>query len=375
MIAEEPLRGRFAYLDHPGLLGMSGLEQMRRFQRKEVPYAPLYYLTGAELVEVALGTSTWRLPVTPWLRSSAGVLTGGVLAFAADAALGGALFTTFPPNTVLATAELSMNFLRPPGADAGAIIARGKLIQAGRSQGLTEASIEDDRGRLLAHATSRCMIIRLPDPVPDPLPPGPIPWPVYDGPHPFQRPAEGEVVPQEVWGRMTGLEMMSAWQRGELPAAPLPLLMSERMTGFDEGRFSCAMPASHWFCGAGGTFYGGAIALQADHAMHGAVHTTLGAGTSWATLDLKVNFLRPLVPDGREVESRAEVVHRGKTIAVTSAEVVGADGRTVALATSSAMLMPDRPWQPAQAAAPIDEAATDEPPSEAPEEAGAAREA
>jgi uncharacterized protein (TIGR00369 family) len=356
VIADEPLRGRFAYLEHPRLLGLSGLEQMRRFLRKEIPYAPLYFMFGTDFVDATLGTSTWKLPVTPWLQSSAGVLTGGVMAFIADAALGGALYTTFPPNTVLATSELSMNFLRPPGPDTEAIIARAKLIQAGRSQGLTEASVEDADGRLLAHATSRCVIMPLPGPVPDPLPDEPIPWPVYDGPHPYQRPAEGEVIAQDVWDRMSGLEMMRAWRRGELPMSPLSILLDEKAVDCAEGRFACAMPASQWLCTAGGTFYGGAVALLADWAMHGAVHTTLDAGTSWGTLDLKVNFLRPVVPDGRDLEARAQVVHRGKTIAVTTAEVVGADGKTVALATSSAMLMPGRPWQPTRPAAPIDDA-------------------
>ncbi len=139
---------------------------MRRFTRKQVPYGPLWYLSGLDLVEAAPGTATFRLPVTSWLRSGAGVVTGGAVVFAADAALGGALHPTFPPNVFLATAELAMDFLEPPAADAQAIVARGSLLRAGSAQGLTEASIEDGAGRLLARATSRCIVRRLPDPPP-----------------------------------------------------------------------------------------------------------------------------------------------------------------------------------------------------------------
>jgi uncharacterized protein (TIGR00369 family) len=96
------------------------------------------------------------------------------------------------------------------------------------------------------------------------------------------------------------------------------------------------------------------VALLADHAIGGAVHTTVPAGTSWATLDLKVNFLRPVPPDGRPLAARATVVHRGRTIAVATAEVRTADDKVAALATGSVMILPDRPWR--TGAAPIDEA-------------------
>jgi uncharacterized protein (TIGR00369 family) len=356
VIVEEPVRGTFAYLEHPGLLALPGLEQMHRFRRKEVPYGPIYYLTGADLIEVDEGVAAFSLPPTAWLRSAAGIPTGGILAFLGDAALGGAVITALPPGTILATSELSMNYLRPPSLDAGDIVARGTLIQAGRSLGLSEASVRDGAGRLLAHATSRCVLIELG--VPDAPPPeGPIPWPTYDRPHPFQRPAEGEVVPPEVWERTSGLDMMRAWIRRELPWAPMSNLIGTDPLEADEGRFVCSIPASPWFATAGGTFYGGALALLADYAMGGAVHTTVPAGTSWATLDLKVNFLRPVAPDDRPLEARASVVHRGRTIAVTSAEIRTAEDKVAALATGSVMILPDRPWR--TATTPIDEARTE----------------
>lgn len=354
MITDEPVRGRFAYLEHPGLIGLSGLEQMRRFIRKDVPYGPIYYLTGADFVDVGEGSSTWRLPVTPWLLSSAGVMTGGVLALPADAALGGALYSTFPPGTFLATSELSIHFLRPPRRDSKGLVARARLIQTGKFQGLSEGSIDEDDGRLLGHAVARNVIMRLPEVTP-PLPDEPIPWPEYEGPHPFQRPAEGEVVPQEVFDRMDGLEMMRAWERGDLPPEPLAQLFGIELLTVGSGKTACSMPASQWFTTAGGTFYGGVTALFADYVLNGAVHTTIDAGTSYATLDLKVNFLRPIVPDGRAIEGRATVVHRGRSIAVATAEILTADGKTAALANSSSMILAGRPWRPSEPAAPIDE--------------------
>jgi uncharacterized protein (TIGR00369 family) len=355
VITDEPVRGRFAYLEHPGLLGLSGLEQLRRFQRREIPYGPIWYLAGTDFVEVAESASIWRQPATPWLQSAAGVLTGGVMALPADAALGGALYATFPPATVLATSELSLHFLRPARLDSRGIVARARLVQTGRSQGLSEATIEDDDGRLLAHAVARNVIVRMPE-VPEPLPDEPIAWPEYEGPHPFQRPAEGQVLPQDVFDRMDGLEMMRAWERGDLPPEPLARLFGIDVVSVGSGKVACSMPASPWFTTAGGTFYGGVAALFADHALNSAVHTTVERGTSYGTLDLKVNFLRPVVPDGRPLEARATVVHRGRNIAVASTEVLTAEGKTAALANSSTMILPHRPWRPAAPMTPLDEA-------------------
>lgn len=357
VITDEPVRGSLVYLQEPGLLGLSGLEQMERFQRKDLPYGPIHFLTGLDVGEVGRGTATWRLPATPWLRSAAGIPTGGVLAFVADAALGTAIYTTLPPGTVLATSELSLNFLRSCALDGGDIAARASLIQAGRSLGLSEGVVEDDLGQLLAHGTSRCVLMPLG--VPDAPPPATaIPWPRYDSPNPFERPSEGDVLPPEVWERMSGLDTMRGWLRGELPRSPLSSLVGMEPVEADQGRFTCTMPASRWFCTAGGTFYGGAVALLADHAIGGAVHTTVPAGTSWASLDLKVNFLRPVPPDDRPLEARAMVVHRGRTIAVATAEIRTADGKTAALATGSAMILPDRPWR--TPTTPIDDAEADE---------------
>jgi uncharacterized protein (TIGR00369 family) len=105
-----------------------------------------------------------------------------------------------------------------------------------------------------------------------------------------------------------------------------------------------AMPASPWWQCAVGFFSGGAIAYLADGAPRGAITTTLPPRTCFATLDMKVDFLRPVTPDGRDLVARATVARRGRTIAVATATIDDADGKTVAMANASAVLLPDRPW-------------------------------
>ena len=82
--------------------------------------------------------------------------------------------------------------------------------------------------------------------------------------------------------------------------------------------------------------------MLAEAALTGAIFTTVPPETAIATLDLKVNFLRPVFPDDGELLASARVIHRGRSIAVASAEL-HKDGRRVALATGSAMYLPGRP--------------------------------
>jgi uncharacterized protein (TIGR00369 family) len=361
VIIDEPVRGKFAYLENPWLFGLPPVDQLRPFMERLVPLPPIHHLTGLVPVEAGPGTATWAMPASPWWQSAAGPFPGGALAVVGDAALGGAIHTNLSRGMVLATSELSMNFLRPATVDSGTLMARSRIVQAGTRQGLSEARIEDAAGRLLSHATSRLVIRPLPfDPPepPDPLPPPQTEeFPTVD---PYLRPPEGEVLPQEMWDETGGLDLVRMWLKEELAAPPVCQLVGWRIEDADEGSATWSMPASQWFCTGYGTFYGGAIALFIDIGMDIAVTTTIPPGTSFGTLDLKINFLRPVVADGRDLTGRATVVHRGQTIAVTTAEVDDADGKRVVVATASAMILPGRPWSPAKPVATVDEAPAEE---------------
>jgi uncharacterized protein (TIGR00369 family) len=345
VIVEEPLRGSFAYLEQPGLFALSGLEQLRRFAEGRLPAPPLTHLTGLVVEDASDGSSRWSIPSSPWWRSAAGPFPGGTFAFVADAALAGAIVSTLPPGVGLASSELSINFLEPAGPASERLVATGTVIHAGRRQALSEARIEDARGRLLAHATSRCVLQPLPfepPPPPDELPP--VERPSFDTPDPHERPVEGEVVPQEVWDSTSGLDLVRLWEKGERPVSPNCSLLGARFVEAAEGSATLSMPASLWFCTGFGTFYGGILSAFTDAAINTAVTTTLPSGTSFGTLDLKMQFLRPVVPDGRDLVGRAIVEQRGRTIAVSTARIDDADGKRVAMATGGAMISPDRPW-------------------------------
>jgi uncharacterized protein (TIGR00369 family) len=345
VIVDEPVRGSFAYLEQPGLFALPAVEQLRLFKERRLPAPPLTHLTGLVVEEVVEGATAWSIPASPWWQTAAGVFAGGTLAFVADAALAGAVFTTLPPGTAILSSDLSMNFLEPTWPSSERLIATGTVIDVGRRQGLSEARVEDARGKLVAHATSRCVLQPLP--FEPPRPPEafpPVEPPRYDTPDPYLRPVEGEVVSQAVWDETSGLDLVTLWQKGERALSPSCSLLGLRFVDVVEGSVTLATPASLWFCTGFGTFYGGVLTALADAAINAAVTTTLPPGASFGTLDLKVNFLRPPVPDGRGILTRATVEQRGRTIAVSTARIDDADGRRVAMATGSAMISEGRRW-------------------------------
>ncbi len=345
MIVDEPIRGSFAYLERPGLFALPGVDQLRLFIDRKLPAPPLTHLSGLVVEEADPGTSTWSIPASPWWRTAAGVFGGGTLAFVADAALAGAVFTTLPEGMALLSSDLSMNFLQPASPSSERLIARGTVIHTGRRQGLSEARVEDARGALLAHATSRCVLQPLPfDPPEAPAALAVIDPPAFETPDPHLRPPEGQVLPQATWDETGGLDLVQLWHKEERAPAPVCVFLGLRIHDVAEGAVTITMPASLWFCTGFGTFYGGALTAFADATINTAVMTTLPAGTSFGTLDLKVNFLRPVTPDGRELVARATVEQRGRTIAVTTCRIDDADGKRVAMASGSAMISPDRPW-------------------------------
>ncbi len=345
MIVEEPVRGSFAYLEQPGVFSLPPVEQLRLFIERRLPAPPLTHLSGLVVEEATEGTSTWSIPASPWWQTAAGVFAGGTFAFVADAALAGAVFTVLPPDTMLVSSDLAMNFLEPAWPASERLVAKGAVIDVGRRQGLSEARVEDAAGRLLAHATSRCVLQPLPFDPPDPPSGFPsIDLPSFDMPDPYLRPVDGEVVPQTVWDETAGLDLVLLWLNGELAASPNCALLGLRFVEVGAGNVTLAMPASLWFCTGFGTFYGGVLTALVDTAINTAVTTTLPPGTSFGTLDLKVNFLRPVKPDGRDLVANATVEQRGRTIAVSTARIDDADGKRVAMATGSAMISEGRPW-------------------------------
>jgi uncharacterized protein (TIGR00369 family) len=339
---EEPVRGSYGDLS---ALALPGVERMRLTTRGLDTLPPIFHLTGLRPVEAGFGSSTFSMPSSPWLQTTVpGLISGGVIAFLADGPLGTAIVTVLPPLAYMTTSDLSLSFLQPGVVDSGTLVGRARLVHGGRSVALSEITIQDGFGRHLAHGTSRGFVLTAPGVPGSAETRDPDQRPEYPTPDPhLRRPVAGGPIPQEDWNRMTGLEAMQRCvDRRTSP--PIYHLTGLRPVHVAEGRCTFALPASPWLASPAPVLYGGAIALLADAGLSGAIMTICPAAGSFASLDLKVNYLRPVLPDGGLMTAKATVVYRGRSMAVATAELFNMEGKQIALASSSAMLLPGRPW-------------------------------
>jgi uncharacterized protein (TIGR00369 family) len=325
-------------------IGLPGRQRLECWRRSLVPPPPLAHLTGAMPTGFGTGTAEARMPATGWLAASNGLITGGALAILADIAFGCAIETELPAATPYTTAELSLSFLRPARPN-GMLTAGGQAIHVGRSVGLSEAFvIDEETDRLIAHGSSRLTIFPSLDPAPEPPDAiEPFDSPSSDPPDPYRRPPPDGVIGQDVWSELSGAQILERQLKGELPPPPLHHLTGLTLTEFGEGWARFTMPCTEWLASPTGRLQGGAIAMLADFAMLAAVQTTTAPGLAFAGLDLKVNFLRPVEPADDVLEAYGEIVHSGRTLAITRATVSNSERKPVVLATGSSIHLPGRP--------------------------------
>ncbi|HLJ90021.1 MAG TPA: PaaI family thioesterase [Candidatus Angelobacter sp.] len=86
-----------------------------------------------------------------------------------------------------------------------------------------------------------------------------------------------------------------------------------------------------------GTVHGGVLCDIADAAIGSAHVTTLAEGESFTSIDLRINFFRPLWKD--EIRATAKAIQLGKTVSFYTCEITRADGKLVAVVSSSVMTL------------------------------------
>jgi len=134
------------------------LENARKMIAGDAPPAPVARLIGFQLVEVEPGRARFALDADERHHNPMGTLHGGVLCDIADVAMGLAYGSMLEEGETFTTLELKINFLRP--VRSARLIADGVVVQKGKTVGLAECSVTDERGRLIAKATSTCLTLR-----------------------------------------------------------------------------------------------------------------------------------------------------------------------------------------------------------------------
>jgi len=135
-----------------------------------------------------------------------------------------------------------------------------------------------------------------------------------------------------------GLDQLRAVQRGEVAPPPAAALLGMTIDEVERGRVVFSLVADEVHENPMGTMHGGIIATLVDSAMGCAVASTLPSGAQYTTLELKTNYVRPIVQTTGRVRAEGRVVHVGGRIATTDARVVDDAGTLYAHATSTCLV-------------------------------------
>jgi uncharacterized protein (TIGR00369 family) len=153
------------------------------------------------------------------------------------------------------------------------------------------------------------------------------------------------IVPVDVVRPLSGLEFITALSEGRFPKPPIAVLMDFQPVEVERGRVVFEATPGEQHYNPLGSVHGGYISTLLDSCMGCAVHTELGPGQGYTTLELKVNFVRRVSTESGTVRAEGKVIHVGGQVATADGRLVDADGRLLAHGTTTCLVfrLPDGP--------------------------------
>ncbi|MDO6386757.1 PaaI family thioesterase [Uliginosibacterium sp. 31-12] len=142
------------------LAGKSGRAILEAMLAGELPYPPMNDTLNMTLLEVGDGQAVFQgIPLLQHYNPL-GTVHGGWFATLLDSALGCAVQTTLPAGRTYTTAGLSINIVRSASHTTGPLRAVARVVHRGGQMATAEARVEDEKGRLYAHATTTCFVFK-----------------------------------------------------------------------------------------------------------------------------------------------------------------------------------------------------------------------
>ena len=136
-----------------------------------------------------------------------------------------------------------------------------------------------------------------------------------------------------------GLEYLRRIVAGELPGVPIGETLGFRLVEADKGRAVLTGRPDQRSYNLIGTVHGGWTASILDSAMALACISRLEAGQSFTTVDIRINYLRPLTEETGEVRAEGAVLQGGKRLAYCEARLLDAAGKLIAHGTGSCLIL------------------------------------
>lgn len=146
------------------------------------------------------------------------------------------------------------------------------------------------------------------------------------------------LIPMEIWRAEKPIEVFRKMISRELPAPPIGESFDFLLTEIENGHAVFEGKPHAKFYNPLGTIHGGFIATLLDSAMACAIHSTLEAGKGSTSVEIKVNFVRPIFEKTGSLKAVGEVVNVGRQIASAEGKLIGADGKLYAHGTTTCFI-------------------------------------
>ena len=143
----------------------------------------------------------------------------------------------------------------------------------------------------------------------------------------------------EIRRKLSGLEFFQKMMAGEVPPPPLVALLGLQLVEAEAGRVMFTGVAREEFYNGMGVAHGGFAATMLDSALGCAINTMMPAGRVFTTLELKINYTRPLRRRPASCAAKATVIHAGSRTATSEGRIVDANGKIYAHGTTTCMLV------------------------------------
>jgi uncharacterized protein (TIGR00369 family) len=139
---------------------MSGLEFLQSIISGELPIPPIAATLGFRLAQAVAGRVVFVAQPAEYHYNPIGVVHGGLAATLLDSCMSCAIQSTLPAGVVYTTLELKVNFIRPITLGTGELRSEGTVVHAGSMTATAEGRLVDQAGKLYAHGTTTCIILR-----------------------------------------------------------------------------------------------------------------------------------------------------------------------------------------------------------------------
>ena len=145
------------------MAAMAGIEFVRAIFDGGLPAPPI--MQGIEPFDSTAEPGVVVMHSTPGFRhyNPIGSVHGGYAATLLDSAMGLAVHSALPAGSGYTTLEFKVSFIKGMTKDTGPVRTEGRILNVGRRAATAEARITDAKGRLLAHATTTCLVFEIPN--------------------------------------------------------------------------------------------------------------------------------------------------------------------------------------------------------------------